>query len=68
MKLENHNYLLWKSQFLLVLRANELPEFVDGTFSCPPEFAVYLNGNASKDVNPNFYTQMTMELVASGTT
>lgn len=31
-KLENRNYLLWKSQFLHALRANHVDGFVDGTF------------------------------------
>lgn len=31
-KLENHNSLLWKSQFLHALRANHVDGFVDGTF------------------------------------
>ncbi|KAJ8622015.1 hypothetical protein MRB53_030544 [Persea americana] len=37
-KLENHNYLLWCSQFLPVLRAHGLIGFVDGSNVCPDEF------------------------------
>ncbi|KAJ8622060.1 hypothetical protein MRB53_030589 [Persea americana] len=47
-KLENHNYLLWRSQFLLVLRAHGLIGFVDGSNVCPDEFVV-----SSENLNPN---------------
>lgn len=53
-KLENHNYLLWKSQFLPVLRANRLDGFVDGLVSCPSEFFVNPDGSISKEVNPGY--------------
>lgn len=53
-KLENHNYLLWKSQFLPVLRANRLDGFVDWLLSCPSEFLVNPDGSISKEVNPGY--------------
>lgn len=51
--LENHNYLLWKPEFLPVLWANGLIGFVDGTNPCPPEFLNDADGNAAKEVNPS---------------
>lgn len=53
-KLENHNYLLWKSQFLPVLRAYGLVGFVDGSIMCPSEFLLDSNENPTKDVNPHY--------------
>lgn len=53
-KLENHNYLLWKSQFLSVLHANCLDGFVDGTIPCPPEFLLDSDGNVTKEINPDY--------------
>lgn len=53
-KPENHNYLLWKSQFLPVLHANRLPGFVDGSCPCPSEFLIKPDGNLSKEVNPDY--------------
>lgn len=53
-RLENRNHLLWKFQFLLMLRANGLIEFVDGTNPCPSEFLVDENDNYTKEPNPRF--------------
>lgn len=53
-KLENHNYLQWKSQFLPVLKAHGLIGFVDGTVLCPPEFLLDQKGNPTKDINPQY--------------
>lgn len=53
-KLGNRNYLLWKSQFLPVLRANGLIGFVDGSNVCPPEYLLDLEGNPSKEPNPKY--------------
>lgn len=53
-KLENHNYLLWKSQFPSVLHANRLDGFVDGTIPCPPEFLLDSDGNVTKEINPDY--------------
>lgn len=50
--LENYNYLLWKSLFLPVLRANGLIGFVDRTTSCPSQFVVGSNG--ASELNPKF--------------
>ncbi|OVA14959.1 hypothetical protein BVC80_8959g26 [Macleaya cordata] len=37
-KLDAHNYLLWRAQFLPLLRGYRLMGFVDGTHPCPPRF------------------------------
>ncbi|KAJ8634715.1 hypothetical protein MRB53_008982 [Persea americana] len=55
-KLDNQNYLLWKSQFLPVLRAHDMIGFVDGSHPCPPEFMLDSAGHASKEVNPHYLT------------
>ncbi|OVA11841.1 hypothetical protein BVC80_7161g2 [Macleaya cordata] len=34
--LDEHNYVLWKTQFLLILEAHDLDMYVDGTLSPPP--------------------------------
>ena len=38
-KLSSSNYLLWKSQLLLLLESQELLSHVDGTIAPPPWFA-----------------------------
>ena len=38
-KLSSSNYLLWKSQLLLLLESQELLGHVDGTLAPPPRFA-----------------------------
>lgn len=55
-KPDNHNYLLWKSQFLAVLRAYGLIGFIDGTISPPPKFLIDDEGNISKKIYPLFTT------------
>lgn len=53
-QLENHNYLLWKSQFLPMLKVHGLVSFVDGTVLWPPELLLDQNGNPTKDINPQY--------------
>lgn len=36
-KLDNSNYLLWRTQFLPLLKGYELEGFVDGSNKCPAE-------------------------------
>lgn len=47
-KLDSRNHLLWKSQFLPVLRAHGMVGFVDGSCICPPEFVL----DSPEEVNP----------------
>lgn len=53
-KLDSHNYLLWKSQFIPVLRASGLQGFIDGSYSCPSEFVIDSDGKVTNEVNPQF--------------
>lgn len=53
-KLENCNYLLWKSQFLPVLCANNLEGFVDGSPVCPSAFLLNSEGKTTSEINPHF--------------
>eukprot|EP00268_Persea_americana_P006760 TRINITY_DN12435_c0_g3_i1.p1 TRINITY_DN12435_c0_g3~~TRINITY_DN12435_c0_g3_i1.p1 ORF type:complete len:211 (-),score=36.17 TRINITY_DN12435_c0_g3_i1:3813-4445(-) len=53
-KLENHNYLLWKSQFLPVLCAHGMIGYADESNLCPDEFIVSSNDLNMKEVNPLF--------------
>lgn len=53
-RLENHNFLPWKSQFLPVLRANVLIGFVDGTGPCPLRFKIDENDSTIKEINPEY--------------
>lgn len=55
-KLNSQNYILWKSQFLPVLRAHGLISFMDGSHLCPPELLLDSAGNPRTDVNPQFLT------------
>ena len=34
-RLESHNFLVWKAQFLLAIRGNHLLGFIDGSLPCP---------------------------------
>ncbi|KAJ8636432.1 hypothetical protein MRB53_010699 [Persea americana] len=53
-KLENHYYLLCKSQFLPVWRAHGLIASVDGSSSCLSEFLVDQNGKITDEINPEY--------------
>lgn len=53
-KLENRNYLLWKSQFLPVLHAHGMIGYVDGSNMCPDEFIVSSDDLNMEEVNPLF--------------
>lgn len=53
-KLENHNYLLWRSQFLLVLSAHGMIGFVDGFNVCLDEFVVIFENMNVNEINPLF--------------
>lgn len=53
-KLGSNNYLLWRSQFLPVLRANGLTGFIDGSNKCPSKFLVDLEGVVTQERNPKY--------------
>lgn len=52
--LDCDNYLLWKSQFVSILRTNKLLKYVDGSHPCPEK---YLQDNTNKptsNLNPQY--------------
>ncbi|KAB5516654.1 hypothetical protein DKX38_027302 [Salix brachista] len=53
-KLDGSNYLGWVSQFLPVLRSNDLLSIVDGSETCPSKFLVDTNGQPTSKLDPNF--------------
>ncbi|KAJ8636441.1 hypothetical protein MRB53_010708 [Persea americana] len=62
-KLENHNCLLWRSQFLPVLRTHGMLGFVDGSNPCPDEFIASSSNQILKEVNPQFLTWIQQDQV-----
>lgn len=62
-KLENHNYLLWKSQFLPVLRVNNLEGFVDGSLVCPYEFLLDSEGKIINKIRMYYVGSMPPSLL-----
>ncbi|KAF9667292.1 hypothetical protein SADUNF_Sadunf15G0007400 [Salix dunnii] len=53
-KLDGSNYLSWVSQFLPVLRSNDLLSIVDGSETCPSKFLVDSNGKPTLELDPKF--------------
>ncbi|KAF6155295.1 hypothetical protein GIB67_019821 [Kingdonia uniflora] len=53
-KLDRHNYLLWKSQFMSVLKGHGLVGFIVGTHPCPNEFLPDSEGKETAAVNPKY--------------
>ena len=53
-RLDKDNYLLWKSRFLPVLRANKLLKYIDGATHCPEKFLKDKDEILSFIVNPGF--------------
>ncbi|KAL5805601.1 hypothetical protein ACOSQ4_028334 [Xanthoceras sorbifolium] len=57
LKLDENNYVLWKSQVLPAVRAFDLEEFILGERLCPSKFldiTSVVSGNTEKQVNPEF--------------
>lgn len=48
-KLDRHNFVLWKSQILPVLRGHDLEGYADGSLLCSPKFTA----GSSSDTNLN---------------
>lgn len=69
-KLDEGNYLLWKSQIMAFVRGHGYMGFLDGTHPCPPATIEVLLPNtteAIQDVNPEFLTwQQKDQLLLSG--
>lgn len=53
-RLDRDNYLLWKSQFLPVLRANRLLKYVDESSICLEKFIKDKNGTPTSVINPDY--------------
>lgn len=53
-KLERTTYLLWRAQFLPVLRSQDLLSFVDGTQPAPPKFLTSTESQTDSSVNPEY--------------
>ncbi|RXH82609.1 hypothetical protein DVH24_036950 [Malus domestica] len=54
LKLDRHNYLLWRAQFVPLLRSRSLMPFVDGTSKYPPAFLIDDDGQLTDAINPLF--------------
>ncbi|CAN6722050.1 unnamed protein product [Malus baccata var. baccata] len=54
LKLDRHNYSLWRAQFIPLPRSHSLLPFVDGTSHCPPTFLLDAEGQLTDDrtLNP----------------
>ena len=50
-KLDRSNYLIWKSQILSSVRANELESLLDGSKICPDQFLSSTQGNSDAIFN-----------------
>ncbi|KAL5856992.1 hypothetical protein ACOSQ3_004450 [Xanthoceras sorbifolium] len=69
LKLDENNYVLWKSQVLPAVRAFDLEEFILGERLCPSKFldiTSVVSGNTEKQVNPEFLQSIADCLVAAG--
>ena len=53
-KLNEGNYLLWRSKFLLLLKLHDLKGLVDGPFSCPVWFLPSTEKDAQPTINPEY--------------
>jgi hypothetical protein len=51
-KLDNHNYPSWLSQFMPILRTQEFMGIVDGSGPCPPKFVS--NAEGKETLNPEY--------------
>lgn len=52
-KLTQSNFMLWKSQVISSIRANELEGFVDGSHVCPPKVFMSPGPNRTTITTPN---------------
>ena len=53
-KLDRHNYLLWRSQFESLLLSHDLMGFVDGSNPCPEKFARDNEKKLTSTISPAF--------------
>ena len=53
-KLDKRNYLLWRSQFLPLLKLHDLEGLVDETSPCPVRFLLSTEKDAQPTINPEY--------------
>ena len=53
-KLDKGNYLLWRSQFLPLVKLYDLEGLIDGTSPCPVRFLPFTEKDAQPTVNPEY--------------
>ena len=53
-KLDKGNYLLWRSQFLPLLKLHDLEGLVDETSPCPVRFLPSTEKDAQLTINPEY--------------
>jgi hypothetical protein len=51
-KLDNHNYPSWLSQFMPILHSHEFTSIVDGSEPCPPKYVS--NAEGKETLNPKY--------------
>ncbi|KAM1449827.1 hypothetical protein ACFX2I_037142 [Malus domestica] len=54
LKLDRHNYPLWRAQFVPLLRSRSLMPYVDGTSQCPSAHQLNDDGQLTDTINPLF--------------
>ena len=60
-KLDRSNYLIWKSQILSSVRANELESLLDGSRICPDQFLSSTQGNSDAMFNASASSTITSQ-------
>ncbi|KAH9682619.1 retrovirus-related pol polyprotein from transposon RE1 [Citrus sinensis] len=60
-KLDRSNYLIWKSQILSSVRANELESLLDGSKICPDQFLSSTQGNSDAMFNASTSSTVTSQ-------
>lgn len=62
LKLDRQNFLLWRAQFLPLLRGYELEGYVSGALPCPPKFL----SSTNTTINPNYITWQKQDNILLG--
>ena len=73
-KLDQNNFILWRTQVLASVKGNSLEGFINGDLKCPEQFLPFTstgeastsNASESRSTNPDFITWMkTNQLILS---
>ena len=62
LKLDRQNFLLWRAQFLPLLRGYELEGYVSGALPCPPKFLSSMDST----INNNYITWQKQDNILLG--